>query len=297
MRKYFFMVVFLAFCPLLVAQQALNNDSIIKLVNAKISDDVIITNINAWPGNYDISIDGQIALKSAGASDKVVQAIVLKASAAPPQPPPTAPAPPAPPVAPAPPALPAPPVAPAPPAPPVAPVPPAPPVADVPVLPPGINDVGVYYMDKSSAWTAIPPEIVVAKHGGFEINPLHPKDTGSRSTIGHVAATRAQTAVTLPTMIAVYVPQGRTIADYRLLRLQVKSKERVFPITSGTAITDNDELDKNAVGFSSEKIAPRVYQIMLSAHLGKGKYGMLPPKPRNPSEGNTWKIYCLSVSE
>ena len=129
MRKCFFMVVFLAFCPLLVAQQALNNDSIIKLVNAKISDDVIITNINAWPGNYDISIDGQIALKSAGASDKVVQAIVLKASAAPPQPPPTAPAPPAPPVAPAPPALPAPPVATTPPAPPVAPVPPAPPVA------------------------------------------------------------------------------------------------------------------------------------------------------------------------
>jgi hypothetical protein len=297
MRKYFFMVVFLAFCPLLVAQQALNNDSIIKLVNAKISDDVIITNINAWPGNYDISIDGQIALKSAGASDKVVQAIVLKASAAPPQPPPTAPAPPAPPVAPAPPALPAPPVATTPPAPPVAPVPPAPPVAYVPVLPLGINDVGVYYMDKSSTWTAIPPEIVVAKHGGFEINPLHPKDTGSRSTIGHVTAARAQTAATLPTMIAVYIPAGRTIADYRLLRLQVKSNVRVFPITSGTATTDNDELDKNAVGFSSEKIAPRVYQIMLSAHLGKGEYGMLPPKPRNASEGNTWKIYCLSVSE
>jgi hypothetical protein len=297
MRKCFFMVVFLAFCPLLVAQQALNNDSIIKLVNAKISDDVIITNINAWPGNYDISIDGQIALKSAGASDKVVQAIVLKASAAPPQPPPTAPAPPAPPVAPAPPALPAPPVATTPPAPPVAPVPPAPPVAYVPVLPLGINDVGVYYMDKSSTWTAIPPEIVVAKHGGFEINPLHPKDTGSRSTIGHVTAARAQMAITLPTMIAVYVPAGRTIADYRLLRLQVKSNVRVFPITSGTATTDNDELDKNAVGFSSEKIAPRVYQIMLSAHLGKGEYGMLPPKPRNPSEGNTWKIYCVSVSE
>src|ERR1035437_3476905 len=297
MRKYFFMVVFLAFCPLLVAQQALNNDSIIKLVNAKISDDVIITNINAWPGNYDISIDGQIALKSAGASDKVVQAIVLKASAAPPQLPPTAPAPPAPPVAPAPPALPAPPVATTPPAPPVAPVPPAPPVAYVPVLPLGINDVGVYYMDKSSTWTAIPPEIVNAKHGGFEINPLHPKDTGSRSTIGHVAAAKAPTAATLPTMIAVYVPEGRTIADYRLLRLPVKSKERIFPITSGTATTDNDELDKNAVGFSSEKIAPRVYQIMLSAHLGKGEYGMLPPKPRNSAEGNTWKIYCLRVSE
>ena len=297
MRKCFFTVVFLAFCPLLVAQQALNNDSIIKLVKAGLSDDLIVTTINAQPGNYDTSTDGLIALKTGGASDKVVSAIVLKASAAPPQPPPTAPAPPAPPVVPAPPTPPPPPVATTPPEPPVVPAPPAPPVADVPALPPGINDVGVYYMDKSSAWTAIPSEIVVAKHGGFEMNPLHPKDTGSRSMIGHVTATKAPTAATLPTMIAVYVPEGRTIADYRLLRLQVKSNERVFPITSGTATMDNDELDKNAVGFSSEKIAPRVYQIMLSAHLGKGEYGMLPPKPRNSAEGNTWKIYCLRVSE
>jgi hypothetical protein len=170
-------------------------------------------------------------------------------------------------------------------------------VPDVPALPPGITDIGVYYQDKSSAWTAIPSDIVVAKYGGFEINPLHPKDTGSRSTIGHVTAIKAQTVAALPIMIAVYVPEGHTIAEYRLLRLQVKSNERIFPISSGTATMDNDELDKNAVGFSSEKIAPRVYQIMLSAHLGKGEYGMLPPKPRSPSEGNTWKIYCLSVSE
>jgi hypothetical protein len=170
-------------------------------------------------------------------------------------------------------------------------------VADVPALPPGITDVGVYYQDKSNAWTAIPSDIVVAKYGGFEVNPLHPKDTGSRSTIGHVTGLKSATAATLPIMIAVYVPEGRTIADYRLLRLQVKSNERIFPITSGTATTDSDALDKNAVGFSSEKIAPRVYQIQLSAHLGKGEYGILPPKPRDASEGNNWKIYCVSVNE
>jgi hypothetical protein len=301
-RKNILAVLFLAICPLAFAQQALNNDAIIKLVKAGLSDDLVVTTINAQPGNYDTSTDGLIALKSGGASDKVVSAIVLKASAVPP-PAPAAPAPPAPPVAPAPPVPPvaptppAPPVAPAPPTPPVAPVPPAPPVADVPALPPGINDVGVYYMDKSSTWTAITPENVNAKFGGFEINPLHPKDTGSRSTIGHVTATKARTAATLPIMLAVYVPEGRTITDYRLLRLQVKSNERIFPITSGIATKDNDDLDKNAVGFSSEKIAPRVYQIQLSAHLGKGEYGILPPKPRDASEGNTWKIYCVSVSE
>ncbi len=309
MRKYILAVVLLAMAigPLAFAQQTLNNDSVIKMVKAGLSDDLIITNINTLPGNYDISIDGQMALKSAGASDKVVQAIVVKAASAPP----TAPAAPAPAVPPTPPAVPTPPpstpappaapapVAPAPPPAPVAPVPPVPPVAVASALPDGITDVGVYYQDRSGVWTAILPETVIARLGGFEISPLHPKETGNRTTVGHLFGVRAHTGVTLPATIAVYVPEGRTIADYRLIRFTVKSKEneRVFPITSGTATVENDELDKNAVSFSSEKIAPRVYQLMLSAHLGKGEYGMLPPKPRDASEGKSWKIYCVSVSE
>jgi hypothetical protein len=292
------MVVFLAICPLAIAQQALNNDAIIKLVKAGMSDDLIVTTINAQPGAYDVSPDGLIALKTGGASDKVVSAIVLKASAAPP-PPPAAPAPPpTPPVAPAPPPTPpTPPVAPAPPVvptPPAVPVAPVPPVPAVPALPPGIDIVGVYDQDQSGAWKPILPEIVTAKLGGFGVG-IH--DMGARSTNGHVAGVKAQTVVTLPITLAVYVPEGRSISEYRLIRFQIKSNERVFPITSSAATKENDELDKNAVGFSSEKIAPRVYQVVLNASLGKGEYGMLPPKPRDPSEGNNWKIYCFSVIE
>ena len=300
MRKNILMVVFLAICPLAFAQQALNNDAIIKLVKAGLSDDLIVTTINAQPGNYDTSTDGLIALKTGGASDKVVSAIVLKATAAPP-PPPAAPAPPPAPVAPAAPTTPpappvatAPPVAPTPPAPPVAAAPPAPPVPAVPALPPGIDIVGVYYQDQSGAWKPILPEIVIAKLGGFGMG-IH--DIGARSTNGHVAGVKAQTGVTLPITLAVYMPEGRSIAEYRLVRFQIKSNERVFPITSSAATKENDELDKNAIGFSSEKIAPRVYQIVLNSSLGKGEYGMLPPKPRDPSEGSNWKIYCVSVSE
>jgi hypothetical protein len=291
-RKNILAAVFLAICPLAFAQQALNNDAIIKLVKAGMSDDLIITTINAQPGNFDVSTDGLIALKTGGASDKVVSAIVLKASAAP-TPAPAVPAPPPAPPAPAPPP-PAPPVAPAPPAPPVAPVPPTPPVADVPSLPDGIDVVGVYYQDQSGAWKPILPDIVTAKYGGFGMG-IH--DMGARSTNGHVAAIKSQTAATLPITLAVYLPEGRTIAEYRLLRFQIKSNERVFPITSSAATKDNDELDKYAVAFSSEKIAPRVYKIVLSASLGKGEYGMLPPKPRDATEGSNWKIYCFSVSE
>jgi hypothetical protein len=91
MRKNSVAVLFLAFCSLLAAQQALNNDAVIKLVKAGLSDDLIIATINAQPGTYDTSTDGLVALKASGASDKVVTAIVVRASApAPPAAPATA---------------------------------------------------------------------------------------------------------------------------------------------------------------------------------------------------------------
>ncbi len=68
--------------PLLFAQQALNNDGVIKLAKAGLSDDLIIDTVNAQPGSYDTSTDGLIAMKAAGVSDKVVSAIVQKVAAA-----------------------------------------------------------------------------------------------------------------------------------------------------------------------------------------------------------------------
>ena len=82
MRKAVCAVLLLAICPFLVAQQALNNDSIIKMVKAQLSDDVIVTTINASPGAYDTSPDGLIALKQAGVSNKVIDALVAKSTSA-----------------------------------------------------------------------------------------------------------------------------------------------------------------------------------------------------------------------
>ena len=73
MRKGVLALLFLATCSFLAAQQVMNNDSVIKLVKAGLSDDLIVTTVNSSPGAYDTSADGLIALKSAGASDKVVK--------------------------------------------------------------------------------------------------------------------------------------------------------------------------------------------------------------------------------
>jgi hypothetical protein len=77
MRKSLILTAILALCPILSAQ-ALNNDAILKLAKAGVSEDIIVSTINASPGAYDTSADGLIALKSAGLSDKVVAALVTK---------------------------------------------------------------------------------------------------------------------------------------------------------------------------------------------------------------------------
>src|SRR5438874_13055794 len=65
---------------ILSAQEALNNASVTKLVKAGLSEELIVTTINSSAGSYDTTANGLIALKKAGASDKVVAAVVLKAS-------------------------------------------------------------------------------------------------------------------------------------------------------------------------------------------------------------------------
>jgi hypothetical protein len=95
MRKSFFALMLLALCPLVFAQQKLDNDTVIKMVKAGLSDDIVVATINSSPGTYDTTADGLIALKQAGVSDKVIGAIVNKgaAPAAPPTPPATTPPP------------------------------------------------------------------------------------------------------------------------------------------------------------------------------------------------------------
>jgi hypothetical protein len=91
MRSWILAVLFLVACPLVLAQQTMNNDVVIKMVKAGLTDDVIVTTINSSPGTYDITANGLIALKLAGVGDKVIAAIVAKNSAPAPTTPPALP--------------------------------------------------------------------------------------------------------------------------------------------------------------------------------------------------------------
>lgn len=258
MRKCLFAVMVLVFCPLLIAQQVMNNDSVIKLVKAGLSDDLIVSTINASPGTYDTSANGLIALKQAGASDKVVSAIVMKSSA--PAPAPIAPAP-------------------------------------VSALPAGIDDVGVYYKDKTGAWTALMPEIVNFKSGGV-LKSMMTDGIVKGDLNGHINGKSAKISATFPIVIAVYVPEGTAITEYQLLRLRQNSNSREFRSVTGGVMHVSGGATRDTVDFQPQKIAPRVYQITLDSALGKGEYGLLPPGAVGSSNmGSSGKIYSISIVE
>lgn len=56
--------------------ERLTNVEIVKLTKAKLMDDVIIAKIKASWCSFDLSTDGLIALKEAGVSDRVIQAMM-----------------------------------------------------------------------------------------------------------------------------------------------------------------------------------------------------------------------------
>lgn len=259
MRKSFFALVLLLVCPLLVAQQAMNNDAVIKLVKAGLSDDVVVSTINASAGNYDTSANALVALKTAGASDKVISAVVMKASGATPAP--------------------------------------AAPQAAASSLPAGIDDEGVYYKDKTGAWTQMMPEIVNFKTGGV-LKSIATDGLVKGDLNGHVAGQHAKISLTFPLTIAVYLPEETEITEYQLLRLRVSGHYREFRSVTGGVMHVSGGATRDSVPFQSTKIGHRLYEINLDQTLGKGEYGLLPPGAVGSSNmGSNGKIYSFTIVE
>jgi len=76
MRKIIIAGLLLFFTNTAAAQQVLNNDSIIKLIQTGLSEDIIIYVINASPSDYDTSLKGLTDLHGAGISEKALASVV-----------------------------------------------------------------------------------------------------------------------------------------------------------------------------------------------------------------------------
>jgi hypothetical protein len=284
MRKQILTASFLIFCPLLVTQQiqsqpaqtqsAMDNASVIKMVKAGLPEDLIVSTINSHSGTYNTTADGLIALKRAGAGDKVLAAIVLKASGV------TA----------------------------------APasggqisanqsaagqysPASIASGPPAGITEPGVYFKDRNGAWSELLPEVVYFKSAGV-MKSVATAGVMRQNLNGHVQGSRAKISMSFPVELAVYMPEGAAITEYQLLRLHIVGDAREFRSVTGGAFHSSGGDARDEVEYQSEKIAPRVYHITLSGSFGRGEYGLLPPSAASSSKsGSQGKLYTISMIE
>jgi hypothetical protein len=262
---------------MLLAQKLLDNNSIITLLKAGISEDVIVSTVNESRGYYDTSASGLIALKRAGATDKVIAAIVGKNvktagensikifPAATPDPAP----------------LPK----------PVA-ITPAP-----PTIPAEVDSIGVYYKSGSGSWQEVNAEVVNFKTGGV-VKRLVSVGVIKGDLNGLVGGRKSHLDLSGPATFILYVPEGRSPGEYQLLRLHETKEGREFRSLTGGVVHTSGGAIRDTVDFTSQKLGPRVYQVVVPAEVGKGEYGFLPPLD-TVSEKNmasSGKIYTFSLA-
>ena len=274
MRKAFLTCLVLLLSPVLFAQESMTNDAVIKLLKAGLSEELVITTINSSPGTYDTSTNALIALKKAGAGDKVIAAMILKASG-------TAPAA-------------------------TATTQTAAGTADVPApitlapgaLPAGVDSVGVYYLDKSgSHWQEVPAEVVNFKKEG-SLKHLASAGVLKGEMTGLVGGNRSPLTLKLPAQFILYVPEGRAPGEYQLVHLHGNADSREFRAANGGIIKDAGGALRDVLDYTPKKIAPRVYLIEMSEDFERGEYGFLPPSDAAVGDNipTATKLYSFSLT-
>lgn len=226
------------------SNKPLTNDDVVQMVKGGFDETTTVAAIDAADTNFDTSVQALLALKAAGVSEKVISAMLAatkKKSQAPKLAATTAVA------------------------------SPSQAAAANPDVP---EDMGVYVKVKG-ALAEMYAEVVSWKSGGVGKSML----TGG-FTKGHVNATvsgpKSKLQVGAPIEIVIKCAEGVTASEYMLLKLDEKGDRREFRAVTGGVYHSSGGLEKDAIKFDFQKIAPRTFKILL-AGLKKGEYGLLPP--------------------
>jgi hypothetical protein len=265
MRKLKFAVALALTAVFCLAQTVLTNDSIVKMAKAGLGEDILISTIKTQPGRYTTGPDDLIALKVANVSDKVIAAMMEKASASAGAPAVAAPS-------------------------------GTPSVAPVKAAPAAVNEVGVYYL-KDGAWADLAPEVVNFKTGGV-LKTIGTAGIVKGDVNGRVNGDHSKTALKSPVTLMVYVSEGVAITEYQLLRLRDSKDAREFRTITGGVMHVSGGATRDLVPFEGKKTAPRTYEIALPG-LTSGEYGLLPPAggDSTSSSGRIGKIYSFRLVE
>jgi hypothetical protein len=233
----------------------LDNDSVIKLTKAGLSDDLILQTINSQPGEYTLDADSLVILKEANVSNRVITAMMNKSRKL------------------------------------LTPAPETKP--DKPIDLSDVNEIGVYYKDRNGKWIAIEPEVLQIKSGGFVKSTVtHGIIKEDRN--GHLAGRESKLSLQRPIQILLYVSEGVAPTEYNLLRFRLNSTSREFRVFTGGVIHSSSGADRDDVPFHATKSATRTYEFTIDQDVKPGQYGILPPGTGNASNGGKIYTFAIT---
>lgn len=225
MKRRIICALVLLFLPLFYAhaQEALTNDSVIKLVKAGLSEDLIVQTVSSQPGTYALGADNIVALKKAGVSDKIIAAMLNRNNAAGGKP--------------------------------VQGVGPDISASGYP------NEIGVY-IKRDNQWIEIQPEVINWKTGGV-LKSIASAGIVKGDVNGHLQGKSSRNKVNTPLEFCIYAPEGVAITEYQLLRLRGKDEYREFRTVTGGVLHVKGGATRDLVEFEGKKMASRTFVVSL----------------------------------
>jgi len=240
------------------AQDALTNDSVVKMVKAGLGEGVIVGMIQSQPGNYSLNPDDMVKLKADGVGDKILAAMIAKntASPAPAAGGGTAAA------------------------------------ADLPKD----ADIGVYFK-RGTEWEEMLPEVVNWKTGGV-LKHVASAGVVKGDVNGHLEGVHSRNSLKSPVEVVIYAPEGVAITEYQLLHLHEQTNSREFRTVTGGVMHESGGATRDIIPFEGKRVSKGVYKVLLPSSIGAGEYGFLPPGAGTEhNSASIGKIYSFRIIE
>jgi hypothetical protein len=176
-------------------------------------------------------------------------------------------------------------------------VPPRPAAATVPVPPeskPTLpDDVGVYFV-KNGTLVMLEPEVINSRTAGMLQHALTSGIMKARLK-GAVEGPRSSLQLSGVNEFIIRAAEGVGITEYQLVKMDLRSARREFEVARIGMVNASTGTTPHQVKFKHEKIAPRVYKVIV-AGLPNGEYGFLPPGAMTTASGGSMgKIYTFGL--
>jgi len=158
------------------------------------------------------------------------------------------------------------------------------------------KEIGVY-LKKGNEWVEVQPEVVNWKTGGVM------KSIASAGVIkgdvnGHLEGNQSRTRVGAQIQFTIIAPEGISITEYQLIKLNQHKDNREFRTVTGGVFHAKGGATHDLVAFDGQKIASRTFSVTLNG-LTVGEYGFLPPGAFTSASGASTlgKMYTFSVEQ